>query len=90
MLKIGDKLICKLGTDWGNISYGSISYIKNNVYTVNSIENDIIATVYIGDENGEDWFYIGKDADYYIWDYFYTLKEFRKLKLKQLSDVKRR
>jgi len=80
MIKNGDILTCKKDKD--------LSYKKNNNYIVsgtllNYYEDDYIQITYTP-EFGE-WFNLNyNDSDKYIWDYFYTPEEIRKLKLESL------
>ena len=79
-MKKGDVLICKKDKD--------ILYKKNNNYIVcekllNYYGNDFIQILYTP-EFGE-WFILNNNENHkYIWDYFYTTEELRKLKLESL------
>ena len=40
------------------------------------------------DDEGDGWiFTINKDYQYYIWDYFYTTKEIRKMKMQKINET---
>ena len=76
MLKIGDKLLCKKTGKLYNIK--KISYIIKDEYYIQ-----------MGDLISKWRFVLNKDNkitfhDLYIWDYFYTPQELRKLKLEKL------
>ena len=88
-MKVGDRLIWKLDSVTNNGEF-MINFIKDSAYTVKSKKGRLIVYI-VGDKS--EWFYIdhikGDDA-YYVWDYFYTVKELRMLKLEGLRDVKSR
>ena len=84
MFKVGDKLLCKKIVKHIHIK-------ETKYYTITKISYDSVLI--------DDWWfnknynfysfgsYIKKS--YYVWDYFYTPQELRKLKLKQLNDESR-
>ena len=79
-LKVGDKLLCK------NVI--SIKLKIGKYYTILKIDNN---NNIIHFDNY--YFYTNPRAyEYYnyIWEYFYTPQEVRKLKLKQLNETKSR
>ena len=80
MLKVGDKLLCKKKYT---------SYMRGKYYYVLKISkgyNNNYVFIYLkNDNNIKDWFNFTKKSDYYIWNYFYTPKEIRRMKLKQLN-----
>ena len=79
MLKVGDKLLCKNGSQKLNIKI-------NEYFTISGIKQvRIIWLIWTNDDN---LFSLNKGA-YYLWDYFYTPQEVRKMKLKQLNDESR-
>ena len=77
-IKVGDKLLCKK-------SYKYNSHIKGKYYTITKIKDN----VYV-DLDYDDWFSLYPNNIWYIWNFFYTPQEVRKLKLKKLNDVKSR
>ena len=73
------KLICKklLIRQFTSFSIGEC-------YTANVWVEGIL----IEGNNGCDFYFTtNKDYPYYIWDYFYTTKEIRKLKLQKLLGI---
>ena len=86
-MKVGDKLLCKKD----KIFIDVIIFINDNYYTITIIDktdNSILI--------GDIWFYLfkkynpnGKYNYWFIWDYFYTPQELRKLKLKKLKQCLR-
>ena len=78
MLKVGGKLLCKLLCKSQNLY---LEFDAGKYYTISKISYDSILI-------DDWWFSLTKiDVAYwsYIWDYFYTPQEVRKLKLKQLK-----
>ena len=70
-LKVGDKLLCKI----------NINFLKKNEYYIITNIDDVSDDVYVNN----DWYILyPNDWYYYVWDYFYTPQELRKMKLKQL------
>ena len=45
--------------------------------------DEFIIDIWINDDN--DLFSLNKNSEYYIWDYFYTPQEVRKMKLERLK-----
>ena len=76
-LKVGDKLLCKKDDS----SLNSFVY-KGEYYIVNEVNYWILI-------NNLDYF-TDINETYYIWNFFYTPQELRKLKLKQLNETKSR
>ena len=77
-LKIGDKLLCKKTIYYRQEK--DIDLIENEFYTIAEINSYAIKNIL--------WFSIKHTTTsylYYVWDYFYTPQEERKLKLKQLN-----
>ena len=69
-MRVGDRLLCKKSR--------FLNIIKNEYYTITNISNVYIYFSY-------DWYILyPNDWYYYVWDYFYTPQEMRKMKLKQL------
>ena len=94
---VGDKLYCK-----ETIIYNSNKFVKGCFYNIENKESSVGCIFYhisyntFGSSFGS-WFYINKkDFEYwqvgvktryyYIWDYFYTTQELRKLKLEKIND----
>ena len=79
MLKVGDKLLCKI-----------TNFFVDKYYTIkiiNKFDNSVIFR--IKNENDDFFtFSLNKNDNYYIWKYFYTPNEVRKMKLKKLKHVK--
>ena len=83
-LKAGDRLLCKKSVLSGTFTNNKY---YNKYYIVTDVFDDI---VYFNND-----FYFRSDSpnncnNWYIWDYFYTPQEVRKLKLERLNDVKSR
>ena len=76
MLKVGDKLLCKKSSQY-------YYKRKGEYYTVTDINKN---RIYFD----HDWFSLYPNNIWYIWNFFYTSQEVRKLKLKKLNDVKSR
>ena len=70
-LKVGDKLLCK----------------KSNVSSKMEVEKNYTITGF--DQNGvyfdDDWYSLYPESNWYIWKYFYSSQEIRKLKLEKLK-----
>ena len=89
MLKVSDKLLCK--KDF--IRYSIVSITKGKYYTIRSIDSsdddDIGVQIKYNDKYSLSWWFsYNIENDWYIWDYFYTDKEIRKMKLNQLKCLK--
>lgn len=56
----------------------------------NQNDNQIITKYAVSDLLGTDWWFTNHSTDWYIWKYFYTPQEIRKLKLKQLNNAEGR
>ena len=80
MLKIGDKLLCKK-------TYHHVHYkkVEGKYYIIDNISYD---DVYVCLDH--DWYSLDPNRNWYIWKYFYKPQEVRKMKLKQLNDIKSR
>ena len=83
---VGDKLYCK-----ETIIYNSNKFVKGRFYNIEQQEYSAgCIFYYISCNDYGGWFYINKkDFEtkfYYIWDYFYTTQELRKLKLDKLNE----
>ncbi len=76
-MKVGDKLICK-----SNINF----FIKGGEYTIDKISsNDINLLIKLNHNNY--WFNAERNSySYFVWDYFYTKTELRKLKLDKIKN----
>ena len=63
------------------LKVGDILLCKETViyFTISRIDKFI----WINDDR--DWFSLNKESGYYIWDYFYTAQEVRKMKLERLK-----
>jgi hypothetical protein len=76
MLKVGDKLICKVGDGW---------YTVGKAYEVTKVDDGwAFLTTDDGDKNIDFCISVIVPGMFYIWDTFYTLIELRKLKLEKL------
>ena len=86
MLKAGDKLLCKKTTNYESMDKKyNINKERNKYYTITGVKDNYI--VYFG----VDYYSLNlNNSNYYIWNYFYTPQEIRKMKLKQLNDVESR
>ena len=83
-LKAGDRLLCKK-TDAFNLKYKFIKdkyYIVNNSYINNALHEHAAHLIY--GENNKLYLF----TNHYLWNYFYTPQEVRKMKLKQLKKIK--
>lgn len=80
-MKKGDKLYCKKTL----IHYNKKFFIKGKIYIVEEICDDII---YIFDEFKNSSFHINEpNVDQYKLErYFYTNKEYRKIKIKKINE----
>lgn len=85
--KIGDKILCKK-------SNSDNSVIKDNYYFIGDIDDSDVFFIFIvlfPGKNFGRWFEVRENNNYYrsshlnFYDYFYTEKEIRKLKLQKLS-----
>ena len=76
-LKVGDKLLCKKDDiDF----YESPKNYKDEYYTIVEIDDTFCAVGNLG-------YFKNKYSDWYIWKYFYTPQEMRKLKLERLKQL---
>ena len=90
MLKVGDKLLCKksdsLRCKRGKSDKVYLGKVKDKYYIITDIVNN---RIYFDD----DYYYLNSLSTNwfkYIWDYFYTPQELRKMKLEKLRHVKNR
>ena len=79
MLKVGDRLSCKRDYINYNSIKGYFYKCKGEYHTITDIVDN---KIYFND------YYL--DLKFDFWNYYYTPQEMRKLKLKQLNDVKSR
>jgi len=83
-LRVGDKLYCKKDLyNW---------FEEDDWYVINFIDlSDDCITLYDKYGDGVDFFERSRHTNQIsarpIWDYFYTIKEYRKLKLKRIANV---
>ena len=88
MLKVGDKLLCKKTYEHNRF--------EGKYYTITGIDNECVYFVYFVDNGcwphslSDVGYSLNSNGNWYIWNYFYTPQEMRKLKLKQLNDVESR
>ena len=75
-MRAGDRLLCKKTTSYNIMP----NKYKNNVYIITKITDDDMSIYF-----NKDWFSLNKESGYYIWDYFYTAQEVRKMKLERLK-----
>ena len=85
-MKVGDKLIFKMNKDKpNNYKFGDSgnAYYYNKSYEIINITS---TRYYFIDELGDDDFFNIQDvlSNFYIWDFFYTQKELRLIKLESL------
>lgn len=83
-----DKLYCKENIKLFDSE--KLSYTKGKIYTINYIYPNY-PTYYIDINNNYDnicIFSLDKNEYWYIWKYFYTLKQSRKIKLDKLKNIK--
>lgn len=89
-MKVGDKVYCKKKrkSKWKS-KYNSRVIYKDEECTVVQIDR-IQERIQIRCHNGEFSFHIGEyDTDYYNFsDYFYSIVEYRKLKLEKINGRK--
>ena len=82
-MKAGDKLLCK------KEKHVYKNFVIDKYYTITDIYDECAYFDY-------DWYSFSLDKTLdktsfnYVWDYFYTPQEVRKMKLKKLNDVKSR
>ena len=82
MLKVGDRLLCKKNTTNNNKYNKYELFLKNEYYIITIIDNVYVYVCH-------DWYKLDQNSIWYLWDFFYTPQEVRKLKLKQLNDDSR-
>ena len=76
-MKIGDKLMCKKNMFYDN---GHIRFEQNKLYEITSSVNGSISL----NKNMFFYTFYPNANEYKLCDYFYTIEELRKLKLKSL------
>ena len=86
MLKVGDKLLCKKTTSRYNYKYLNTIIIDTaslkeagRYYNIFNIINN---TIFFDDG---DYYYLYPKSLFYVWNYFYTPQELRKMKLERLK-----
>lgn len=88
-MKVGDKIYCKRGL---YNSYGKLFFKKDNWYTIGEVRSSIFDTfdiVVLSERNDSVLFYTtttNNNNEYKYWNYFYSMKELRKLKLKKINE----
>ncbi len=93
LLKVGDKLLCKneLKVPTGSGNYMITIKHENYIVFIVDYNSNFITFEYCGfvfnllgaiNKNIDS----GYDSQYHIWDYFYTEKEVRKLKLERINN----
>ncbi|MCK9446269.1 hypothetical protein M0Q50_05195 [bacterium] len=77
-MKVGDKLVCKKTYNF----YGGELFTKGDTYILDEISMLGIDLI----NNHEEWTTFNDDERYpdYIWEYFYSPEEIRKIKLLSL------
>ena len=84
MLKVGDRLLCKkTDEEIKKNEYYFITLISytNNYYTIKIIDKTDNSVLI------ENYWFSNKCSFYYIWNYFYTPQEVRKMKLERLKSI---
>ena len=83
-MNIGDKIICK--KDFGFFKKNQVCYLYEKPAQLSDPSRYIvkICNFYI-DINHYDFFYTNKGSDKYLWDFFYSDAEIRKLKIQRLN-----
>lgn len=88
-LKEGDCIICKSSRySYNEVLNDNLINLKNKKYIILSIVGD---RVFVSNQkNSSDVFYTieKNNFNYYLFDHFYTIKQYRKLKLKKLSQTR--
>ena len=77
MLKVGDKLLCK-------INMTGVILRKNEYYNI------VKGKYYVISCKIAEKYKLNPNSYWYLWNHFYTPKEIRKMKLKQLNDAESR
>lgn len=100
-MKIGDKLYCKRNYTsadsiiWEELMRNTIFFEKGNYYEVILLPDDELeykegterGAILLKSKSQEITFYRGGYMPPYLWSYFYTPQELRKLKLQQLQTI---
>ena len=79
MLKVGDKLYCYKLEPFHN--YLTIGEVYTIIKFSGDVENENRLWIINNNHHDEDWYYINDIGIYYYKNYFYTLREVRKMKL---------
>ena len=74
MLKVGDKLLCKKSYHHGSV----YNKVEGKYYIITMFDSNMIFF-------DDDYYSIDPNYKWYIWDWFYTQQEIRKMKLKKLK-----
>ena len=97
-MKVGDKLTCKCNVEWRGSAIIK-SFYAGNEYTIQECPN--VEKYKIGyflsintDKDIGLWFSstnVSKEMvyKYYIWDYFYSPQEIRKIKINKINESRR-
>ena len=85
----GNIVKCKMKYKFGGRTRARIGFIKGNMYHIHrSIENGEFSYVDILDERNRRFsFYLKDGLGVCFYDYFYTIKELRQLKLEKLNEL---
>ena len=84
MLRVGDKLLCKKNynrikkNDYRN-GRSPCKIKKNEYYIITNID---ISFYFFVDNY---WYSLDPNSNWYLWEYFYTPQEIRKMKLERLK-----
>lgn len=79
--KRGNKVLCK------NYCSENFEFIENKIYYIRNFTEEQIFISEFKNSNKGAWFYLNKNkkgSKFYYYKYFYTEKEMRMMKLKQL------
>ena len=81
MLKVGDKLLCKKGIGFNDKVFNFEVFNFGDYYTIQFVHK---TNFFIN-----NWWFEKSESGigWHVFDYFYTPKEVRKMKLKQLRDA---
>ena len=100
-LKVGDSLYCYNNIIKGDV-YGEIDFTIGTIYTIYNINDNFLSAtlkafehlkvdltyIWVIDNNGDkNWCSILDTHLWYYGNYFYTIKEVRKMKLDLLKNV---
>lgn len=89
-MKVGDKFLCK--KDWISVMFNKEDRFltKGDTYKVKlmTVYDNYDMVLFTGDSGFGEWFtYDIKNDEWYLWDFFYTQKEIRKMKLKKINKI---